>query len=260
MQEGKFVQADKGTPQDGNLSPFLANIYLHYILGLWFENQLKSQLRGYAQLVCYADDFVVCFQSNTEANAFSETLKRRLAEYGLKIAEGKSRVIAFGRYVWQRSQRFSGKPITFDFLGFTHYCDKTRCGKFKLGRKTARLKFIPKMKAMNIWLKNVRNTAKLKQWWPVLRMKLAGHYRYYGVSGNFYCIRTFYSQTVKLAFKWINRRSQKRSYNWVQFNRLLQFNPLPKPRIYHQLYTLSSHLGRITEEPNVGNPQVRFCE
>jgi len=260
MEEGKFIPTDKGTPQGGNLSPLLANIYLHYILDLWFESQIKSQLRGYAQLVRYADDFVVCFQSNTEANTFSKALKRRLAEFGLKIAEGKSRVITFGRYAWQKSQRFGGKLNTFDFLGFTHYCDKTRNGKFKLGHKTARVKFIQKMKAMNIWLKGVRNTVKLKEWWSVLGMKLAGHFRYYGVSGNLYSLRTFYSQTVKLSFKWINRRSQKKSYNWVQFNRFLQFNPLPKPRIYHKLYTLSSYLGRITEEPNVGNLQVRFCE
>ena len=151
--------------------------------------------------------------------------------------------------------------IKVDELGvYSHYCDKTRNGKFKLGRKTARVKFIQKMKAMNMWLKNGRNAVKLKQWWPVLAMKLAGHYRYYGVSGNSYCIRTFYSQTVKLAYKWINRRRQKKSYNWTQFNRFLQFNPLPKPKIYHQLYTLSSYIGRITEEPNVGNLQVRFCE
>ncbi len=260
MEEGKFIQTDKGTPQGGNLSPILANIYLHYILDLWFENRVKSQLEGFAQLVRYADDFVVCFQSKTEAKVFSEALKARLAEFGLKIAEGKTRVIEFGRYVWEKAQRFGGKPQTFDFLGFTHYCDKTRNGKFKLGRKTARGKFIQKMKAMNMWLKDVRNAVKLKQWWTVLAMKVAGHYRYYGVSGNSYCIRTFYSQTVKLAYKWINRRSQKKSYNWTQFNRFLQFNPLPKPKIYHQLYTLSSYIGRITEEPNVGNLQVRFCE
>lgn len=260
MEEGRLIPTDKGTPQGGNLSPILANIHLHYILDLWFENQLKSQLKGFVQLVRYADDFVVCFQSQREAETFKASLKARLSEFGLKTAEGKSRVMAFGRYVWEKTQRFGGKPQTFDFLGFTHYCDKTRNGKFKLGRKTARGKLIQKMKATNIWLKGVRNAVKLKQWWPVLAMKLAGHYRYYGVSGNSYCIRTFYSQTVKPAYKWINRRSQKKSYNWTQFNRFLQFNPLPKPKIYHQLYTLSSYIGRIAEEPNVGNLQVRFCE
>lgn len=239
MEEGRLIPTDKGTPQGGNLSPILANIYLHYALDLWFEN-LKSQLKGFAQLVRYADDFVACFQSQREAEAFKEALKVRLSEFGLKIAEDKSRVIAFGRYVWEKAQKTGGKPDTFDFLGFTHYCDKTRKGKFKVGRKTARVKFIQKMKAMNIWLKNIRNAVKLEQWWPVLIMKLIGHYRYYGVSGNSYCIRIFYSQTVKLVYKWINRRSQKKSYNWTQFNRFLQFNPLPKPKIYYQLYTLSS--------------------
>lgn len=98
------------------MSPILANIYLHYILNLWFENRAKSLLKGFAQLVRYADDFVVCFQSKTEAKAFSEALKARLAEFGLKIAEGKSRVIEFGRYVWGKTQRFGGKPQTFDFF------------------------------------------------------------------------------------------------------------------------------------------------
>jgi len=153
-----------------------------------------------------------------------------------------------------------GKVETFDFLGFTHYCDRTRRGKFKLGRKTARTKFRQKMKAMNVGLKGIRNAVRLKEWWSALGLKLTGHYRYYGVSGNSYRINAFYSQTLKLAYKWINRRSQKKSYNWVGFNRFLKFNPLPKPKIYHLLYTLSSYKGRITEEPNVGNLQVRFCE
>jgi group II intron reverse transcriptase/maturase len=239
MEDGRFIPTDKGTPQGGNLSPMLANIYLHYALDLWFEN-LKSQLKGFAQLVRYADDFVICFQSQREAETFKEALKVRLSEFGLKIAKDKSRVIAFGRYVWEKARKAGEKPDTFDFLGFTHYCDKTRKGKFKLGRRTARGKFIQKIKAMNIWLKNIRNAVKLEQWWSVLVMKLIGHYRYYGVSGNSYCIRAFYSQTVKLVFKWINRRSQKKSYSWTQFNRVLQFNPLPKPKIYYQIYTLSS--------------------
>jgi group II intron reverse transcriptase/maturase len=241
MQEGKFIEIDKGTPQGGVLSPLLANIYLHFILDLWFEKMFKRQLRGFAQLLRYADDFIVCFQSGSEAKAFSQALKQRLGKFGLKIAEGKSRIIEFGRYVWQRAQRESKKVATFDFLGFTHYCDKTRNGKFKLGRKTTRLKFRQKMKAMNRWLKNVRCTVALKQWWALLRLKLTGHYRYYGVSGNSQVINTFYNQTQRLVYKWINRRSQKRSYNWAQFNRFLKFNPLPKPKIYHILYTLSSY-------------------
>lgn len=240
MEEGKFIQIDRGAPQGGILSPLLANIYLHYILDLWFERVIKKQLRGLAQLIRYADDFVILFQSGREAKAFGEMLKQRLGKFGLEIAEDKSRIIEFGRYIWQKAQQEGTKVATFDFLGFTHHCAKARNGNFKLGRKTANSKFRQKMKAMNIWLKNVRNAVKLKEWWSMLGLKLTGHYRYYGVSGNSQAINAFYNQTLRLVYKWINRRSQKKSYNWAQFWRFLRFNPLPKPRIYQTLYTLSS--------------------
>ncbi|MDI6795143.1 MAG: hypothetical protein QME81_20140 [bacterium] len=132
------------------------------------------------------------------------------------------------------------KLATFDFLGFTHYCDKTRKGGFKLGRKTAKSKFRQKIKELNQWLKKIRNLVNMQEWWALLTMKLTGHYRYYGVSGNMPEIRAFYRQVVILAYKWANRRSEKKSYNWQQFNRYLQYNPLPQPRIYHLTYTLSS--------------------
>jgi len=138
-----------------------------------------------------------------------------------------------------RAQREGKRTATFDFLGFTHYCDKTRGGKFKLGRKTSKAKFRQKIKTMNQWLKDVRNLMGLKLWWKVLELKLIRHYRYYGISGNMPEMRAFYKQTIRLTFKWINRRSQKKSYNWVQFYRFLKHNPLPKPRVYHLTYTLS---------------------
>jgi len=241
MEEGKFIQTDKGTPQGGVLSPLLANIYLHYILDLWFEKVVKKQLKGFAQLIRYADDFIVCFQSGSEAKAFGEKLEQRLGKFGLKIAEGKSRIIEFGRYVWGKAQREGKKVATFDFLGFTHYCDKTRKGKFKLGRKTASKKFRQKIKAMNIWMKKVRNLVELKEWWQVLRLKLIGHHRYYGISGNYREIKKFYILTSKLAYKWINRRSQKKSYNYERYCRFKKYNPLPEPRIYHRTYALSSY-------------------
>jgi len=241
MEEGKFIQTDKGTPQGGVLSPLLANIYLHYILDLWFEKVVKKQLKGFAQLIRYADDFIVCFQSGSEAKTFGEKLEQRLGKFGLKIAEGKSRIIEFGRYVWGKAQREGKKVATFDFLGFTHYCDKTRKGKFKLGRKTASKKFRQKIKAMNIWMKKVRNLVELKEWWQVLRLKLIGHYRYYGISGNYREIKKFYILTSKLAYKWINRRSQKKSYNYERYCRFKKYNPLPEPRIYHRTYALSSY-------------------
>jgi len=165
MEEGKFIQTDRGTPQGGVLSPLLANIYLHYILDLWFEKKVKRQLRGFAQLIRYADDFIVLFQSGKEAEEFGERLKQRLAKFGLSTASGKSRIMEFGRLVWQKAQKEGKRMATFDFLGFTHYGDRTRKGKFKLGRKTASIKFRQKIKAMNEWLKKVRNLVELKEWW-----------------------------------------------------------------------------------------------
>jgi group II intron reverse transcriptase/maturase len=240
MEEGKYVETDKGTPQGGVLSPMLANIYLHYVLDLWFEREVKKGLRGYAQLTRYADDFIVCFQYGDEALAFGEMLKQRLAKFGLKIAEGKSRIIEFGRNAWMKSRQDGGQLATFDFLGFTHYCCESRRGLFRLGQKTSSKRFRQKMKAMNQWLKNVRNLVTLVEWWQVLKMKLTGHYQYYGISGNFRELRKFYTRAVRLAHKWINRRSQKESYNWERFQRFLKWNPLPKPRICHKTYTLSS--------------------
>jgi group II intron reverse transcriptase/maturase len=241
MEKDKLVQTNKGTPQGGILSPLLANIYLHYILDLWWEKKIKKQLKGFVQLVRYADDFIVCFQYGRETTAFVESLKQRLDKFGLKIAKSKSRVIEFGRFVWQKAQRENRKVATFDFLGFTHYCNKSREGKFKLGRKTARTRFRKKIKEINKWLKNVRNLVGLKEWWKVLKQKLLGHYRYYGISGNIRAISEFNILTTRLAYKWINRRSQKKSFNYKQYYRFMRYNPLPKPKIYHlTAYTLSS--------------------
>jgi len=163
-----------------------------------------------------------------------------MGEFGLTISEEKSKIIEFGRCACMRTKQYGRKCETFDFLGFTHFCDKSRWGNFKLGRKTSRKKFRQKMADMNIWLKRIRNLAELEVWWELLGQKLIGHYRYYGMSGNFRMLKNFYHQVVRLAFKWINRRSQRKSYNWAQFLRFILFNPLPKPKIYHSLYNLNS--------------------
>lgn len=240
MEEGRLLQTDKGTPQGGVLSPLLANIYLHYILDLWFEKKVKKQSKGFVQLIRYADDFIVGFQYGNEAKAFVERLKKRLGKFGLKIAESKSRVIEFGRFARNNVRRKGKKEETFDFLGFTHFCEMTRNGKFKLGRKTSRARFQQKATAMNDWLRRVRNRVKLEKWWKVLRLKLSGHYRYYGVSGNFRALEKFNRVTIRSAYKWINRRSQKRSFNWNQFRHFMEYNPLPTPKICYSIYNLSS--------------------
>ena len=260
MEDGKYHQIDKGTPQGGILSPLLANIYLHYCLDLWFEKKIKRELKGHARLIRYADDFVVCFQKAEEAEVFGRILRQRLGKFGLAVSEEKSQIISFGKHPYYSARDEKKKLETFDFLGFTHYCTKTRRGYFKLGRKTSRTRYRQKLKETNRWLKDVRNMIKMEDWWKVLRMKLIGHYRYYGISGNMRDLKRFYNQTVKLAYKWINRRSQKKSYNITQFYKMLEYNPLPKPKIYHRTYTPSSYWENLTEEPYAGNLHVRFCE
>jgi group II intron reverse transcriptase/maturase len=239
MEEGKYKDTDRGTPQGGILSPILANIYLHYVIDVWFEREIKKELKGYAEIVRYADDFVICFQAEYEANKVSKELKEQISKYGLSISEEKSRIIEFGRYVWEKAKRKGIKVGTFDFLGFTHYCDKTIRGKFKLGRKTAEKKFRQKIVAMNEWLKDIRNAIRIKEWWKTLKAKLIGHYRYYGISGNMRAIKRYYILTSKLVYKWINSRSQEISYTYAQYCKFVRYNPLPKPKIYRNMYVLT---------------------
>jgi len=238
IEEGKYISSEKGTPQGGIISPVLANIYLHYVLDLWFEKVEKRKFGSYIGMVRYCDDFVICVQRKEVAEQLLSELTDRLAKFGLELSAEKTRIVEFGRYAEENSRKKGQKPGSFTFLGFTHFCGKGRKGYFKVGRKTDRKKFSVKVKEMNQRLKAVRNTSKPEAWWPVLAAKLRGHFQYYGVSGNFKGISCFHYQTIRLVYEWLNRRSQKKSYNWEQFKVYLFRHPLPKPGIYHNLYTL----------------------
>jgi group II intron reverse transcriptase/maturase len=234
-----FVETEKGTPQGGNLSPMLSNIFLHYVLDLWFEKRIKPQVKGWCDLVRYADDFICMVQYRNGAWYIERAIGERFATVGLELHPEKTRVISFGRYERENAERQNRRANTFDFVGFTHYCGRSRRGKFIVGRKTSRKKFHKKCQEMSRWLKSVRNADKAKNWWPVLAAKLRGHYQYYGISGNARSLWQFYEITRRQAFKWLNRRSQHRSYNWDEFSGYLNRYPLPKPRIVHNMYTLS---------------------
>jgi RNA-directed DNA polymerase len=236
VEDGKQLATEAGTPQGGVISPLLANIYLHYVLDLWFKKEIKSQARGYIELIRYCDDFVVCCESEKEAKNFLELLHIRLEKFGLQVSEDKTKVIKFGRQVWKQAQRSKGKVETFTFLGFTHYCGKSRQGYFVMGHKTSKENFCRKLKETKEWLKKIRNKLRLREWWPVLKSKLTGHYNYFGVSGNYRCLQQFYNGIFSIVFKWINRRSQKKSMNFDQYLHYLQWNPLPTPRICYAMY------------------------
>ena len=238
LEAGKIVATEQGTPQGGNLSPTLSNIFLHYVLDLWFEKRLKRQVQGVCFLVRYADDFVCMVQHRDDAQNMLQMLRERFTQFDLVLHPEKTRVISFGRYERRNAQWQKRRANTFDFLGFTHYCDASRWGKFIVGRQTSRKKFRKKCQELRMWLKAVRSTIPVQEWWSVLKAKLTGHYQYYGVSGNMRGIARFYHFTLGLVLKWLNRRSQRHSFSWDGFRTYLGHYPLPKPRIVHNLYTL----------------------
>jgi len=238
-EEGQLLPSKTGTPQGGVISPVLANIYLHYVLDIWFERKFKPKARGKVEMMRYCDDFVACCESQKDADNFIEELEKRFSKFSLTVSKEKTSVVKFGRQAWNAYRKGGDRVATFNFLGFTHYCTKSRKGKFIMGHKTQRQKLSRALTELNIWLKKIRNMFLLKDWWKVLRSKLVGHYNYFGISGNMRCLKQIYICASKLAFKWINRRSQKKSMTFEKYLRYLDWNPLPQPRIYHDMYTLS---------------------
>ncbi|QEN03169.1 group II intron reverse transcriptase/maturase [Thiospirochaeta perfilievii] len=236
IDEGLLVTSDYGTPQGSILSPILANIFLHYVLDMWFETVVKTHVNGYCEIVRYADDFVCMVRYSEDAKRIEKALKNRFSKYELELHPDKSQNISFGRFERENAKMQKRRTNTFDFLGFTHYADRSRKGLFKLGRKTSRKKFAAKCREMNQWLKSIRNLVKTKEWWKILESKLRGHFQYYGVSENYDSIERFYRNTLRLVRKWMNRRSQKRSMNWEKFYAYLDHYPLPEPRIIHRFY------------------------
>lgn len=238
MEEGRLMRNETGTPQGGVISPLLANIYLHYILDEWFAVRFKSKAKGYVELVRYCDDFVVACERMKDAERFLNEVRSRLARFGLSLSENKTRIIEFGREIWRKKKAAREKPLSFDFLGFTHYCATSRKGRLILGHKTAKGRLAGATKETKEWLKKVSNQYGIKEWWPTLEAKLRGHYNYYGVSGNMRSMRSFYNRAKSMTYKYINRRSQRNSMDVEKFERYLIRHPLPRPKITRNLYTL----------------------
>ena len=237
MEDGVYHETNEGTPQGGILSPLLTNIYLHYVLDLWFDKVVVKSLKGYASMVRYADDFIIALENGEDAMKLQEMLKERLAKFGLSISEEKSRNIPFGRKAWTELRKSGTRPRTFNFLGFTHHCSESRKGFFKLETTTRQDRFKSAVKKYREWITKavLRTTDVIKKVIPVLRKKISGYYQYYGRSGNYRKLENFNHQIKRILFYAINRRSQRKSYNWEQFGRFLKYNPLPQPKIFHRV-------------------------
>ena len=221
--DGKVIHPASGTPQGGIISPLLANVYLHYALDQWFQEVVKVHMRGEACLIRYADDFVCAFEYEEDAKAFFKALGFRLEKFGLELAVDKTRVLHFGRSNEPGSSRF-------DFLGFEFRWDKDRAGKPHVARRTSRKKLRNSIANFTQWCKESRHV-RLKVLFPQLNRKLRGYYNYYGVTGNAVGLKEFHRRAMETLLKWLNRRSQRRSFNWQGFKDLLEHFQVPRPRI-----------------------------
>lgn len=214
MEGTELLESDRGTPQGGLISPVLANVYLHYVLDLWFEKAIKPKLRGEAYYVRYADDFLILFQYENEAQAVLNTLKSRLGKFSLELAEEKTRILPIGR--------FKGTKEDFDFLGFTFYNTTTRGGKYRLGIRSSKKKLKAKRRAAKEWLRT-RLTKPVAETMKLLASIIRGHCNYYGVNGNFHAIQNFWKYLKYSTYRMLNRRDQKGKLKYPKYLRIWNY-------------------------------------
>jgi len=237
MKENIYQGSAKGTPQGGIISPILANIYLHFVLDLWFERKEKRTAIGYVELIRYADDFLIGVQHAEEAKQILTDLADRLKKFGLRLAEEKTSIKEFGRFALEnQTKRGKRKSETFDFLGFSHYCSSTRDGRFMVKVITSKKKMKKSLTTMHRFLKSVRVNKHPKDIWLTLRLKLQGHYNYYGVSGNIEGLKHYDKKTQEYLFYWFSKKSQRDRWNREEFRRYLARYPLPQPKLTYAIY------------------------
>jgi RNA-directed DNA polymerase len=223
--DGQVIHPETGTPQGGIVSPMLANIYLHYALDVWFEQTVKAHCRGAAYLCRYADDFVCAFEYEADAERFYRVLGKRLESFGLELADDKTNLLRFSRVRWRNSG-------AFEFLGFEFRWGRGRWGKPAIKRRTARKKYRASLASFQAWCR--RNCRMRKEkFFAALNAKLRGYYTYYGIRGNFDSLDDFFYQVLRIVFRALNRRSQRRSYTWSGFVELIEAFKLQRPRICH---------------------------
>jgi group II intron reverse transcriptase/maturase len=234
---GGVVQDELGRPQGSIVSPVIANVFLDAVLDQWFTTVVAQHVRGYCVLIRYADDCIAGFEFEDDAQRFMQVLPKRLAKYGLRLNPAKTQLLEFGkRRTWQVFQA-GGQLPTLDFLGFTHYWGRSRNGKARLKRKTSKKRLRRALVAINQWLHQVRNAHPLPVLWQAIGRKLRGHFNYFGITDNSRALYRFEWAVHRLLFKWLNRRSQRRSFTWESFRRYQARYPLPRPGRLVSLYS-----------------------
>jgi len=237
LENGELSYPHRGSPQGGVVSPLLANIFLHEILDVWFEEVVRPRMRGQARLIRYADDAVLVFERRDDAERVMAVLPKRFGEYGLELHPEKTKLVEFvrpDRRTWRVGPDATPRPGTFDLLGFTHYWGKSRKGKWIAYQKTARGRYSRSLKQIAEWCRRHRHD-DLGVQQQILTWKLRGHYGYYGIVGNYPALERFFNEVQRIWCKWLSRRSQHRR-NWADLAKLLKRYPLPRPRIVGSPY------------------------
>ncbi len=236
LEEGVWTSPDQGTPQGWVIAPLLCNVYLHYVLDAWFEQQVQPLLKGRSFLVRYADDFILGFAQEQDARRVLEVLPKRFAKYGLTLHPDKTRLVPFGRPGGRPDAPVEGpKPGTFDLLGFTHYWGRSRRGFWTIQRKTAKDRFRRAIKKIAMWCRKNRHRPVAEQH-RKLSQKLRGHDAYYGITGNFRTLHRLRGIVARLWRKWLARRRSSRAPPWEHFRRFLERYPLPPARVVHSVF------------------------
>jgi RNA-directed DNA polymerase len=258
LEDGIVTASERGTGQGAVISPLLANIYLHYGLDLWIERWRRREATGDMIFVRYADDFIVGFEHEHDARRFLDALRVRLAEFALSLHPEKTRLIEFGRYAaLNRKRRGLSKPETFNFLGFTFICGKSRKGKFLVKRKTRRDRMRAKLVAISAELRR-------RMHWPIpelgkwLERVVKGYFNYHAVPTNSHALQEFYDEVVQRWLRALRRRSQKDRLSWASIAKLAD-DWLPKPRILHPWPKQRFAVTHPRWEPYAGKPHVRIC-
>ena len=240
IDNGKLLVSETGTGQGQPISPLLANVYLHHALDLWFEDVVKPRLKGEAYEIRFADDAILCFQHKEDADKVLEVLPMRFEKFGLTLHPEKTRLIEFGRLAARNARRQGKKPETFDFLGLTHICARSRKGKFTVHVKTVAKRLRRGLKAIIAWCKEHRHDPVAEQQ-KTLNAKLRGHYQYYGRPTNYRSIWQFYRRVRRIWREWLSRRTRGRPLSWDRFAEILRQYPLLLPWITHAWAGAGSH-------------------